>query len=296
VNDLAEAGRWLERAAAVATAAPTSTRTRLVEFSRAMLAAAAGDIAGTHRHFGLALEHAPAQERRAARCEILAAYGSACIQLHDATADPALLDEAETWATDAKRLAASLPGHALWGPQADATLAVVLMARGNREGALALARAALAARQTAEREEPHFELLLPVARVILEAGRPNEIEAIRFELQLLQGLIAQRTLDDQVRAAWFRAPVGQELSRLAGEQPPVVRERAEGATAGDSSAMSAEERRLLNLLVQGRTNAEIAAELGVAADEVGRNLAGMYARIGATSRAEATVLALSGAV
>src|SRR5206468_12252224 len=116
------------------------------------------------------------------RCEILAAYGFACVQLHDATGDPALLDEAETWATEAKQLATGLPGHPLWGPQADATLAVVLMARGNRAGALTLARNAIAARQTAEREDPHFEVVLPAARVILEAGRPNEIAAVRGEL------------------------------------------------------------------------------------------------------------------
>jgi DNA-binding CsgD family transcriptional regulator len=173
---------------------------------------------------------------------------------------------------------------------------VVALAGGKRDHALTLAREAVSARETAEREEPHFELLLPAARVILEVGKPNEVAAIRGELQLLQGLIAQRTLDDRVRASWFRAPIGRELSRLAGEAPPARAEATEDAAGSASPSLSAAERQLLGLLIEGRTNAEIAEQVGIAIDEVERTLTEMYARIGATSRSEATVLALSGAV
>jgi DNA-binding NarL/FixJ family response regulator len=43
--------------------------------------------------------------------------------------------------------------------------------------------------------------------------------------------------------------------------------------------------------VQGKTNREIAEELGVDETAVTRRLAELYARIGASSRAEATALA-----
>jgi DNA-binding NarL/FixJ family response regulator len=54
------------------------------------------------------------------------------------------------------------------------------------------------------------------------------------------------------------------------------------------------ERRLLQLLTQGRTNAEIAAELAVGESEVAQRLARLQARLGTSSRAEATSLAFRG--
>jgi DNA-binding CsgD family transcriptional regulator len=54
------------------------------------------------------------------------------------------------------------------------------------------------------------------------------------------------------------------------------------------------ERRLLQLLTQGRTNAEIASELDLAEDDVVHSLARLFARLGTSSRAEATSLAFRG--
>ena len=54
------------------------------------------------------------------------------------------------------------------------------------------------------------------------------------------------------------------------------------------------ERRLLQLLTEGQTNAEIAAELGVPEGEVVQRLARLLARLGTSSRAEATSLAFRG--
>jgi DNA-binding NarL/FixJ family response regulator len=48
---------------------------------------------------------------------------------------------------------------------------------------------------------------------------------------------------------------------------------------------------LLQALVRGRTDAEIAADLGIDQDEVVRRLGGLFAKIGASSRAEATAFA-----
>ncbi len=48
---------------------------------------------------------------------------------------------------------------------------------------------------------------------------------------------------------------------------------------------------LLQSLVQGKTNAEIADELGIDEPAVARRLGELFARIGASSRAEATAFA-----
>jgi DNA-binding NarL/FixJ family response regulator len=103
-------------------------------------------------------------------------------------------------------------------------------------------------------------------------------------------LIAQRTADDGVRVRWFRGPVGRELSRLTGVahgERPVQ----EAAGAGPTADVGDDDSRLLWLLIEGRTNREIAAELGLGEDAVARRLAEMYAKIGVSSRGEAAVFA-----
>jgi DNA-binding NarL/FixJ family response regulator len=54
------------------------------------------------------------------------------------------------------------------------------------------------------------------------------------------------------------------------------------------------ERRLLQLLTEGRTNVEIAEALDLGEDDVARRLARLLARLGTSSRAEATSLAFRG--
>ena len=82
---------------------------------------------------------------------------------------------------------------------------------------------------------------------------------------------------------------------------------ARGAEAGGTDASSPgtgpestwgsldeADRRLLQLLTEGRTNAEIAAELALGEDDVAQRLARLQARLGTSSRAEATSLAFRG--
>jgi DNA-binding CsgD family transcriptional regulator len=64
------------------------------------------------------------------------------------------------------------------------------------------------------------------------------------------------------------------------------------STAGPS--LDDTERRLLQHLTEGRTNAEIAAELDLAEGDVGQHLTRLFARLGTSSRAEATSLAFRG--
>jgi len=98
-------------------------------------------------------------------------------------------------------------------------------------------------------------------------------------------MIVQRTIDEDVRIRWLRGPVGEPLTELVGpvDDPRVGTD----ATAEDGD----EDRALLRSLIQGKTNREIADELGVGEETVGRRLAELYVRIGTTSRAEATAFA-----
>ena len=89
---------------------------------------------------------------------------------------------------------------------------------------------------------------------------------------------------------WFRGPLGRELSRLAGtSNGEGVVDEATGGPPG--AGLGEDDTRLLWLLIEAKTNREIAAELEVTEEIVARRLAEMYARIGVSSRGEAAVLA-----
>lgn len=142
------------------------------------------------------------------------------------------------------------------------------------------------------REDPHLEILLPCAAVLLALGEEKEKQGLKMELQLLQTMVAQRTFDEQLRVRWFKGPLGAELSALAGPfeiQPPADTPQANRGAA--SVSLSDNDGRLLRLLVGGRSNNEIAQELGLDEAEVTRELAALYARIGTATRAEATAFA-----
>ena len=104
--------------------------------------------------------------------------------------------------------------------------------------------------------------------------------------------IAHATADETIRVRWLTGPVGRELVELAG--PLNGTGAGRGATASEGSRLDDRDRRLLQLLTEGRTNGEIAAELELAEEEVAQRLTRLYARIGTSSRAEATSLAFRG--
>ena len=57
---------------------------------------------------------------------------------------------------------------------------------------------------------------------------------------------------------------------------------------------SEEQTQLLTLLIEGKTNAEIAEVIGTTEQSVEMQLSELFARLGASSRAEATAFALIG--
>jgi DNA-binding CsgD family transcriptional regulator len=189
-----------------------------------------------------------------------------------------------------KELVRVLPGHPPWGAEADAALAQVALAHGLEEAAADAARSAFATLRAAHLEDLFLRIVLPAARVLLAAGSDEEREAIRGQLRLTAALVAQRIQDESVRVQWFRGPVGCELSELAGSPGETPHERWP-EDADRPADLGEDETALLWLLIEGRTNREIAAELGIGEEELAQRLAVMYAKIGVSSRGEAAVFA-----
>ena len=287
LGDVEEAQRWLHRAGATAAESPTPLRARQLETWRGLAHSVSGDAEGMRQHLERAVQLATEQGRPAARCQALARLAIEAARLGAERTDDELLSLAERSANDARALMDLLPGHPPWGAQADAAIAQVALARGAPQEALEAARSASAAIVSAMHEDLYLDVMLPVARVYEVAGTEEEQQLLRSYLHTMLAMIAQRTFDEDVRVQWFRGPVGRELSRFAGqlETPVGV------ATDGGPGPVGESDTRLLRLLIEGRTNREIAEELGVTEDAVARRLGEMFARIGASSRAEATAFA-----
>lgn len=261
-----------------------------------MVRAAAGDVEGMRRHLERAITMATEGGRASERCEALARLAIEAARLIGRGADgggvdAALTDLVEQSAAQVKELLPLLPGHAPWGAQADAALATIALHRGDVEAAVAAGGAALQALQAGLHEDVSLEIVIPAARAIF-AGGPEEMqEFVRGFLQMTLSRIAQGTADESIRVRWLKGPVGRELVELAGPMKAPTREPAAADAGTDLDEM---ERRLLQLLTEGRTNAEIATELDLPEADVGQRLARLFARLGTSTRAEATSLAFRG--
>jgi len=303
LGDIDGAERWLALAANAASMAPSRTRARQLEMWRGIVRAGAGDAEGALRHLGNAASIATEGGRASARCEVLACQALIAARL--------VADRPETTGTDGNDLGAAmeqlveqsaaevkallpiLPGHSSWGAQADAALAVIALHRGDVAVAATAGGAALDALQAGFHEDTSLDIVLPAARALLAGGPPDVQGFVRGYLQSTLSRIARGTADEAIRVRWLTGPLGRELVALAGP----VETAAAGSEPGSDDAgpgLDEADRRLLQLLTEGRTNGEIAAELDVGEDDVAQRLARLQARLGASSRAEATSLAFRG--
>jgi DNA-binding CsgD family transcriptional regulator len=287
LGERAEADCWIDRAASAAAAAPTPFRARQLALWRGSCLAAGGDSAAMREQLQHAVELAEAQRRPPASCEAHAHLAFEAARLGRRTGDADLLALAADSARGAHALMPSLPGHPLWGARADAALVYVALARDDAPAAAAAARRATTALTAADVEDLHPDIRFAVGHGLLAGGSEEEREQVRAALRVGVTLIAQRILDDEVRAKWFTGPVGRELTALVGAGDPFTTQAATAAVDLDTDDIA-----LLRLLVEGRSNRAIADALGVSESALGRRLAALYARTGSTSRAEATSFAL----
>ena len=288
LGETESAGQWLARASAAAATAPTPHRARQLAIAEALLAGSRGDVERMRSGLSEAARTAASQRRPAAQCEAIALLALQTAHAGAQTSDEQMLSTAESAADEARRLCADLAGHPLWAAQADAAAAEVALARGNTELAVELGRNAIALYSAAASEDPHLEILLPAGRAILAAGTDEaEKEFVRGHLKLIQALALQRTFDESIRVRWLRSPVGLQLAEVAG---PFEGALANGKSA-EQGSLDGDDTQLLRLLTEGKTNSEIAIELGVGESAVSNQLTALYARIGTASRAEATAFA-----
>jgi tetratricopeptide (TPR) repeat protein len=287
IGDVDEARAWIDRAAAVATEHPSPHRAGKLETWRGMVAGGAGDAEGMRRHLEHAVQQATDAGHTAPRCRALARLAVEASRLGTARDDEDLMELADRAGKEAAELADALPGHPPWGAQADAARALVALARGSTDEAISLALAAGNALREARQEDLHLDVLLPVSRVLRETGAPQWESEVRPYLQVSLAMIAQRTMDEDVRVRWLRGPFGSEMVELAG---PIDLVGAPGP-GGNGRGPSDDDRRLLASLVRGRTNREIGEDMGIDETAVTRRLGELFATIGVSSRADATAFA-----
>ncbi len=300
LGDVDGAERWISLAAAAAALAPSRTRARQLETWRGMARVVDDDAEGMRRHLEQAV--AMATEGASARCESLARLAMEASKLLARRSaaghapDDGLVELVERSTTQAKDLLPLLPGHAPWGAQVHAALATVALVRGDNTDAAAEGGAALQALQAGLHEDVSLEIVIPAAQALI-AGAPADVQAsVKSYLQLTLSRIARGTADEATRVRWLKGPLGRELVALAGPMAASVPEQAApGSAPGDAEpSLDDTERHLLQLLTEGRTNAEIATELELGEDDVAQRLARLQARLGTSSRAEATSLAFRG--
>jgi len=306
LGDISEAERWLGLASAAGSMSPSRTRARQLETWRGMVRAGAGDAEGMRSALEKAVSIATDEGRASARCEALARLAMEASRFvvvgHPGSpdsaggggSDPAIVELVERSAAQVKELLPLLPGHAPWGAQADAALATVALARGDIAAAAMAGGAALETLQTGLHEDASLEIVIPAARALLAGAPPEVQDGLRRYLRSTLSKVAQGTADETIRVRWLTGPVGRELSELAGPMDAPAATEQEGAAEAAGPNLDETERRLLQLLTEGRTNAEIAAELDCTEDDVAQRLARLYARLGTSSRAEATSLAFRG--
>jgi DNA-binding NarL/FixJ family response regulator len=311
LGDIDEAERWLGLAAAAGSASPSRTRARQLETWRGIVRAGAGDVDGMRTSLERAVAIATEEGRASARCEALARLAIEAARFvtvgsqdgsEDADPggpDPAIVDLVERSAAQVKELLPLLPGHAPWGAQADAALAAVALAHGDIPAAAMAGGAVFEALQAGLHEDASLDIVIPAARGILAGAPPEVQDGVRGFLRSTLSRIAQGTADETIRVRWLTGPVGRELAALAGPMDMPAAGTSSPADAGGVTEaagpnLDEAERRLLQLLTEGRTNAEIAAELDCNEDDVAQRLARLYARLGTSSRAEATSLAFRG--
>ena len=151
--------------------------------------------------------------------------------------------------------------------------AAVLLAEGRPGEAAVSAAAARAAADHAPLTAARAGLI--EGRALAAAGQRQAARATLVKAErALDGFGARRWRDEAVRAL-----------RGLGHR---VRRPARGGAAGPLGPLTAREREIAGLVVSGRTNREIAAELVLSQRTIEAHLRNIYAKLGVRSRVELT--------
>ncbi len=137
----------------------------------------------------------------------------------------------------------------------------------------------------------------PDARVLM-LTYSGEVETVTAALRAgARGFLVHGEQEPEQIAAAIRAVAegGTVLGRTGSEAAiSALRGTPQRIDVGAEFGLTRREAEIMELLAEGRTNAEIAAELHVTAKTVKNHLHHAYTKLGARSRAEAVALWLSG--
>src|SRR6185312_4834050 len=174
----------------------------------------------------------------------------------DAERAKSRLEPLERWAADA--------GTHWPAALAARTRGLVAEAQGDREAALEALATAVAHHEALPLPFDRARTLLALGAAQRRARRKREARAtLEKAAEVLDGL----------GAPLWAARAREELGRISGR-------------ASATGALTASERRVAELVAQGRKNREIAAELVVTPRTVEAHLTRIYAKLGVRSRAE----------
>ena len=210
---------------------------------------------------------------------------------------------AERVAGQVMELSNGLPGHPPWRAEANAALTFVRWARPGSADPRETARAALHDLAVSEQEALFLDIWLPCARALVsERGGQSDSEeatALRQRLAVMLGGVAEHVMDADIRERWFATMPQSELVEMVGgveaamaayRSSPLVVSASAALPAGEV-ALDPQERELLRLLTEARSDSEMADTLGVSEEQLAHQMGEMLQRINAPSRAAATAFA-----
>ena len=295
IGDLEGARRWLDRAAQVASSVPTAYRSRQVELWRGLIAAGAGDVLGLEDHMNRALGMAAGADRRAARCEILAITRWSAHGWGSIGRTSGCCRWLPSWRARLGRWRPSCPGGRRGARRPMRPRPLRFGTRASAAGRRTReARTRVPGRGAARGPAPRDPRAGRAGAVrVRRGGRDDRGRARRAAGAGRADQPADRGPGDP------RALVGGADGACAGRVGRRARasaRRARGcpARADERIAERAADEQLLSLLVEGRTDEEMAEVLGVTPERIAQQLSALYGRMGARTRVDATVLALTG--
>ena len=277
IDDEAQCGAWLDRAASAAISVASTSMARRLEMWRGAHAAARDDLGGMVAHFERAAELA-GHKNLGARCEALSTLAFEAARIGVVTGDRSAMEKAKGVAAELLRAVRPMSGRLPWEADAHAALALVAEADGDPETAVDEAREAL--ELDGETFLTQYLHVLWVAGRVLIVGNAPEAAALSAEILAGFGFIDMSIAEPDLKTRWFGIRTHRELAEIVGFEPSGAAQPEERVELGEA------ELGLLRDLASGSVGAD--REGG----PVGSNVGELLEKLGVASETEAIEYAI----